>query len=114
MKAIVVVLAVSVLLAVSSFGSERLLAARGAHWGSGGTYGGSAGQTYRSNYSTRPTYGVTFTTSGREIAGASARSQWVWIDGPSGADLDRQKPRDDAFRAALEEYQKEFPFRLTP
>jgi hypothetical protein len=123
MKAIVVVLLVSVLLAMSSFAKAGCLCAQGfsrggAYRGSNsGTYGygGSTGQTYQSNYSSaRPTYGVTFTSGGKEIEGASARSQWLWIDGPSHADLDRQKARDDAFRVALEEYQKTFPFRLTP
>jgi len=118
MKAIGVVLAASVLLAMSTFAKQGCLFAQGSSHGgasrgfSGGSHG--YGRTLRGNYSNRPTYGVNFVDSGREIESTSASSRWLWVERPSQRDLDRQKARDDAFYAALEEYRKTFPFRLTP
>jgi hypothetical protein len=120
MKTAVIVLLMSILLATNCFGRDgRHRPPRHPHGtasgGLSGRYigGGSTDQTYGTNSSTRPVYGFVL-TPGREIGSTPASWGWVWVEGPSQEALKQQKARDDAFHAALEQYQKDFPWRLMP
>jgi len=129
MKAAVVVLFVSVLLlATSSFGESSWRHARGFRHRSGSSslHKAASGRTGTRTVGTRSsdrfrnlnrqnsaTYGFVL-TPGREIKSTPASWGWMWVDGPSPETLKQQKARDDAFQSALEQYQKDFPWRLMP
>ena len=53
-------------------------------------------------------------TVGRELAPTPASARWFWVEPLSEEILEQQKSREEAFQKALEQWRKDFYWRVLP